>query len=314
MTVLLISPWGDLGGIAEHAAQLVNAVENAGREQVFIDVDSDLHPTHVLQRQDLPPVVVLNYHAAQLSQWHPAHIRDVQAMGSKVVVIYHDTGVPNSQQCLDLYAVADRFIVHEPCEDLPAALYWRMGVPAYSGMPGEWGREHYRRPILGTLGHAFGWKNWPELARLTKAIGWGVLICTPALSPEEEDALRAVTPWLDVRRGLDTHTAIETLHACDATAFVNVCHNTGQSAALLMGIAARKPVFALSTCRQYRALYRDPLGFGTIRWTETFEDLQQQLTHLPLTDRFDSGIVALAEQDSWARLGVRFADLFRSLT
>jgi hypothetical protein len=311
MNVLLVTPYGDLGGIAEHAACLVDAVHQVD-PGIFIEIDPDLHPTHVLQRTDLPPVVVLNYHAAQLSQWHPAHIRDAQALGAFVVVIYHDTGVPNSQQCLDLYAVADRFIIHEPCEDLPDALYWRMGVPAYSGLLGYCGREMLRRPTLGTLGHNFGWKNWPALATLTKTIGWGLLICCPTLEPEEEQALRDRNPWLDVRRGLATSEAIEILHECDATAFMNVCHNTGQSAALLMGIAARKPVFALSTCRQYRALYLDRLGFGTIRWTETFEDLQAQLIHLTLTNRFDSAMVALAEQESWTHLGTKFAHLFRS--
>ena len=315
MNVLLITPWGDHCGIAEHSAQLVEATRAADSDLVY-EIDPDLHPSHVLCRplDGFPKLIVLNYHAALLSQWHASHIKDAQAMGAKVLVIYHDTGIPNTDQCKRLWEVADAFIVHEPgMDDLPGAIYWRMGVPAYSGKTAYYSPMMFARPTLGTIGHNFGWKNWPELAKITRAVGWGFLILTPEMSEADEQALQAINPWLDVRRALPNDEAIETLHACDATAFVNVCANAGQSAAILMGIAARKPVIALSSCRQYRALHDDPVGQRTIRWASTFEDVQDFLRYGYFAGRFDTGIVALAEQESWEHLGRKYADLYREL-
>jgi hypothetical protein len=105
---------------------------------------------------------------------------------------------------------------------------------------------------------------------------------------------------------------VSTLASCDATAFLYVCHNTGQSAALLQGVAARKPVIALKGCRQFRALYDDPIGRTTIRWAETMEDVGAHLRHMRI-QRVDPATVALAEQESWGKVGAKYAGLYRGL-
>jgi hypothetical protein len=224
----------------------------------------------------------------------------MKATSCKVVITWHDSWGENppDQLSQDLCNLADAFIVHEPCVGLDKALYWRMGAPEYSGLDAAVSLQHFQRPILGTIGFNFPWKNWPELARITKRCGWGFLICCPEMS--------------HIRRDLSTSDAISVLHSCDATAFTNVCGNSGQSAAILMGIAARKPVIALETCRQYRGLLADELGNRVINWCNSFEEVAAALTTM-LPGRFDTGIVALAEQESWANLGVKYSALYRSL-
>lgn len=312
LTVQIVTSWGDLCGIAEHSAALIAAVETADAT-IHHAVVADLHPRAVL---DLPPqadLLVLNYQAALLSQWHPAHIHQVQQRGTPVLCIFHDTGVPNSDHCKAIIAAADAAVVHEPFDDLPKdkVRYWRMGVPEVREI-GIRTHDHHDRPILGTIGHDLGHKCWGALFTAAASVGWGGLILTPEMSPAHEAALHQINPWLVIRRGRDRLNALADLSACDATAFTNVCHSTGQSAALLQGIAARQPVIALSTCRQYRALLADPLGATAIHWVPSFPAVAEALTRLPL-GRFDPGIVALATQESWTTLGAKYAHLYREL-
>lgn len=312
--IALVTTWHKACGISEHAAYLKTSVEAADPD-LKIEVVSELHPSEVLERPTLPSVIILNYQAAVLSQWHPEHIREAQAKGSKVLVIWHDSGVPNTDQCKALYAVADRMIVHEPAEDLPEAIYWRMGVPA-----AEWQMRmsetlgYPDQPLLGSIGFPSGWKNYTEIAKIAGRSGWALLLIAPTATAEQVAEWKAVCPDLHVRSDfVPRREALRLLSGCDATAFFYVTNNAGQSGAILQGIAARKPVLALSTCRQFRALYADPLGVRTIQWCGTFEQMEDQL-RLVRIQRVDPGIVALAEQESWARLGVKYAGLIRELS
>jgi hypothetical protein len=72
-------------------------------------------------------------------------------------------------------------------------------------------------------------------------------------------------------------------------------------------------VIALATCRQNRALFLDPIGREAIRWTMNFDEVNWMLRHLAL-GRLDPGSVALAEQDSWQRLGQKYARLYREVS
>lgn len=307
--VLLVTTWGIPCGIAEHSAMLKEAIES--QSNFTHEILTDLHPAAVLDvPRPMPALIVLNYHAALLSQWHPAHIKEAQRRGSKVLVIYHDSGVPNTEQCKALYFVADAFVIHEPAEDLPKARYIRMGVPDWTG---AYQFDTKRRPMLGTIGFPFGWKNYDALARITAECGWDLLLLAPTATKKQEADWKALNPRVSVSTTfLPRELAIEWLAGCDATAFAYVCHNGGQSAAILQGIAARKPVIALKTCRQFRSLYEDPIGRATIRWAETFDDIAAHLRNVRI-QRVDPGIVALAEQESWTRVGQKYIDLYREL-
>jgi len=311
--VLLATTWATTCGIAEHSALLVEAVTAADPAIEILPEPSALDPAWVVE--NLHPGIDLlhvNAQAALHSRWTPDAIRLVQSADCPVLVTWHDTGVPNSDQCKAVVDAADAAVVHEPCDDLPAekTRYWRMGVPDWQPV---YDFETHRRPLLGSIGFPFPWKCFDQLAEVTARAGWDLLLITPTATPEQERQWKTRNPQTSVcSTFLPRHLAVSWLSGCDATAFCYVCHNTGQSGAILQGIAARKPVFALSTCRQFRSLYLDPLGRQAIRWVETFEALEAGLRTVPI-QRVDPATVALAEQESWTRLGVRYAGLYRSL-
>jgi hypothetical protein len=325
--VALVTTWETACGIAEHSAFLKQAVEAADPE-IAITPITDLHPHAILglETPSLKPpfdLVVLNYHAALHSQWTPQAIFDVQVrLKIPVMVIYHDTGVPCNDQCVGIVTAADAAVVHEPCAEFeglrPGVFYWRMGVPAWPGKHHAWGQETFWKtwpdqPVLGSIGFAFPWKNYGTLAEITAAVGWALYLIAPQATTEEIGLWQKLNPATYVYSGfMAREEAIRKLAACDATAFTYTCQNAGQSASILMGIAARKPVFALESCRQFRALYQDPLANKYIRWCTGFEQLQERLPNV-IPGRVDCGIVALAEQDSWPKLGHKFARLWREL-
>lgn len=318
MRVLLVTSEGACG-IAEHSAYLKQAVEAADRSiEVVPDVRS-LDPKwfFTVTHAPFPDVVHLNYHAALHSQWTPEYVKQVREH-IPVVITYHDTGVPNSDHCKSIHAVADAFVVHEPCEDLPGAIYWRQGIPA-AGKRGTAPRES-PVPWLGTVGFPFPWKNYDLLAEATAIAGWGLLLLAPTATREDVDRWRALNPQIIVYpEFLPAWEVVYRLGECDATAFLYNCHNTGTSGAIRQGIAARKPVIAsrfdeyCTSGRQFRDLALDNLAQRVITWINP--DLQQVVDALVTTRiaPLDAGIVALAEQDSWAKLGHKYAQLMRGL-
>lgn len=316
--VLLVTTWGTACGIAEHAAMLTEAIE--AQSPYRHAIETNLHPDAVLSREDLPPLVVLNYHAGLHSQWVPECIPVLQKRrGSKVLVIFHDTGVPNSPLCKSLHDVADAFVVHEPADDLPRAHYVRMGVSAghngkqYLELADTRWKAFHDQPVLGTVGFPFPWKCYDELAKVTKQVGWALLLIAPNATTEQQVRWHELNPATDVLTAFTPREdVVGLLSWCDATAFTYVCHNTGQSGAILQGIAARKPVIALKTCRQFRALLADPLGLAAIQWEETFEGVAWRLRNMPI-QRVDPGIVALAEQESWRGVGRKYIEIYKGL-
>lgn len=328
MKVLLVTTWANACGIAEHSWYLKQHVEAADPTIEVVPCPEGLDPytllypyalLYAVDRTKEPyPIVHLNYQASLHSRWGPEQIEQVRALVGKVVVTYHDTGVPNSEQCKAVIDAANVAIVHEPFDDLPAdkVRYWRMGVPdwvaptVFDQSPGGWCG---RRPILGSIGFPFPWKHYDQLARVTGEIGWALYLIAPHATSEQYEAWKTLNPHLYVRADFVPRIeAISILAGCDATAFTYVTHNTGQSGAILQGIAARKPVVALSTCRQFRALFNDKLGRTAISWCETFEDVKRVLCTTTI-QRCDPAIVAFAEQESWAKLGARYAQLYQEL-
>lgn len=324
--VCLATPWDTACGIAEHSRMLKAAVEAADPGIELLPTPGALNP----HTNDVwgygtcgdVNVLHLNYQAALHARWTPEQVGYARLVWPTLVT-YHDTGVPNSDSCKAVIAAADAAVVHEPFDDLPAEKthYWRMGVPkiedhrwfGYLGASSQ-GMFPGERPYLGTVGFPFPWKCYDELCQVTARVGWGLLLLAPTATEADRQRWTALNPHVVVVSDfLPGDEVIARLRACDATAFTYVCHNTGQSGAILQGIATRKPVIALRTCRQMRALALDPLGECAIHWAETFEDVERLLTWGIPIQRLDPGIVALATQESWVGVGRKYARLYRQL-
>lgn len=290
-------------------------------------------------------IVHLNHHDALHSRWQAEHIETLREQGINVIVTYHDTYsvMPSDAKIRKLQAVASSLIVHEPVADLPA-IYWRQGVPPAAQAPANFAHETYgawtwyppgehtrpgeqrraqfplwkaypQQPVLGTVGFNFPWKNYDHLAQITADCGWALLILST--NATEGDAIRwkRLNPATHVVTGfLDGPTITNWLAGCDATAFYYTCANSGTSGAIRQGIAARKPVIALQTCRQFR----DLTGETAIRWVVSDDDLRRTLSGagdvITTLDRVDLPTAALAHQDSWEALGRQHAQLYRTLT
>ena len=202
--ILLVTSWDVPCGIAEHSAFVKEAVESQADDLCFILQHEGARPSEpeaVIARFETewkagtgPKILHLNYHAALHSRWMPEWIPVFQKRhGVKVVITFHDTGVPNSVLCRTLHDAADAFIVHEPCEDLPRAYYQRMGVPALDSLLPEpiissRGKAYDAQPVLGSIGFPFGWKHYGELARITAEIGWALYLIAPTATDEQVQA------------------------------------------------------------------------------------------------------------------------------
>lgn len=347
MRVLLVTTWGEACGIAEHSRYLIDAVRQAAPEIEIVPDAGSLDPHGPAIAGDFD-ITHFNYHAALHSRWTPEAIRR-HAIGfnRQTVVTYHDTGVPNSDQCKSVIAACDAAVVHEPFDDLPAEKthYWRMGVPAPAVQPYHFGaradwlggdgrpalffKAYRQQPVVGTIGFPFAWKCQLELARTAASVGWGFACVCQTASLDYVAELVAANPDCYIRTDfVPSEEAIQILAACDATAFPYVTHNTGQSGAILQGIAARKPVLAFWTCRQFRSLFEGNFGNEgdpmtrqvrganpkgrAIWWVETFDDIALTLQRLQIGP-VDPGTVALAHRESWANVGKKYAKLFREL-
>lgn len=317
-------------GIAEHSAYLMEAVRAVSPLTTFAATSAKyLDPAEYFRDADsgaLPRshVVHLNYHAALHSRWTSEQIGELHARGRRVLVTYHDSGVPNSLQCKLVCRAADRFVLHESFKDMPTdtGTYCRMGVPAAEDdakffflaaslhRDGIWGRD---QPILGTVGFDFPWKCYDELARITEAAGWGLLLLSPQMTEERQRALAALNPaCVVVSEWTPRREVVSYLTGCSATACTMVCANAGQSASFLQCIAARRSVIALSTCRMMRALYEDPQGREAIWWCENFEEVAGALRNVTL-GHADAGVVALAHQERWTVKAEVYDRLYQEL-
>lgn len=341
MRVLLVTSWDTPCGIAEHSKCLIEAVKEA-------DLGITLHP----QAEALDPEAVrlvvtqspryydaihLNHHDALHSRWTPQHVEQLRAQGMPVVVTYHDSRerLEDCPKLAAMAAVASATVVHEPVKGLDA-IYWRQGVPAparrsaiYGGAVAAWigdgwldgkGLLHQgawkafpQQPVLGTIGFNFPWKNYDALARLTGEEGWALVLLANNATPDDAARWKALnSSILVVPEFLDQGLVLNYLAGCDATVFYYTCANTGTSGAIRQGIAARKPVLAFQGCRQFRDLQTDRLGSRAVQWFGDEGRLRTLLqTIIPL--HLDPLVHALAEQDSWKRLGEKYVELYRRL-
>lgn len=352
MRVLLVTSWGNSCGIAEYAQLLKEGVESVpqGDGIEIIPSAEALDPGYVFgnwtrwRDYDRRPIdlVHLNHHDALHSRWDAELVKrlvsgeNVGQACAPVLLTYHDTRekLEDCPKLKAMHEVCSSTVVHEPVEGLKA-IYWRQGVPRSEGVwqlgearfnhGGKASREcfksHFQQPVLGSVGFNFPWKNFERLAEETGKAGWGLLLIAHDATLEHEAYWRALNPysWI-IREFLPQSEVVCRLAACDATAFMYECANTGTSAAIRQGIAARKPVIAFSTCRQFRDLLQldyngDPdrgLIKSGIRWCEHWDDFPQAL-QLVRPGPWDPGITALAHADSWQQLGRNYAQLYRTL-
>jgi hypothetical protein len=260
----------------------------------------------------------LNYHRGLHSRWTPEEVARHKSGSRRILITMHDTfgEAPPDPLCQQLHDLADVFVVHEPCEGLSKQVLIRQGVPDWSGVlqyelefrRNRWGA----RPILGTVGFNFPWKNFDRLAEVTVDCGWAYLVCSNNATDDDEKRWMAANPYTLVIRGFQpTKTLVSYLAGCDATCFAYECANSGTSGAIRLGLAARKPLLAFHACRQFRDLWEDRDSADTIRWCD-FKTLPYNLRTVPIL-RVDPSIVYLAERDSWVRQGQKYAALFRGL-
>ena len=327
--VLAVSSWGTACGIAEHTKLVSSAVASADSEiAVWTPGSETLDPevtmrlvtqgAHPVQSDARAQVIWLNHHDGLHSRWERNHIINLQARGVKVLVTYHDTlADQNSAKAHMTHRWADAMIVHEPVADLPRAVYLRQGVPALRGVYqtnytdlGGW-----PRPVLGTTGFDFPWKNYTRLAALTAEIGWGFMLLSNNITPRIPE-LRTINPHLLVYDGFrPTDEIVSRLAGCTATAFMYECANTGTSGAIRLGIAARKPVYALGTCRQFRDLLlaeQQSDEGQLINWVYNWETLRRLLVQSWPVD-CDPAMVYLAEHDSLDKVGEAYAQIIHGL-
>lgn len=333
LRVLLVTSWGTPCGIAEHSALLKASVEGADPTIEVLPSAAALDPAALRSIEGID-LVHLNHHDGLHSRWTAEYVQQLRAQGVPVVVTYHDTRerLADCPKLESFAQQADATIIHEPIDLIRSYSrlhYWRQGVPAAAVNPVEyhatWQRNSQaagwtyfheacikafpQQPVLGTVGFNFPWKNYDRLAQLTGEEGWALVILSHNATVEEEARWRASNPSiLVVRTFLPQDATVNYLAGCDATAFMYECANTGTSGAIRQGIAARKPVIALSTCRQFR----DLLAIDAIDWVHDWSELRV-LLHGMVPTRVDPQIHALAEQDSWTRLGAKYAQLYRQV-
>lgn len=312
-------------------------------------LDADLVVREYLLPQGFtsdPPrdyLIHLNHHDALHSRWTPEHVRRItQDHGIPVLVTYHDTTADPSptSKLAQLAQVASSVVVHEPLhpESGIKAIYWRQPVPAPAHDPADYSIPYWRdgrgilhdgrwmggtdyvdyfkacpqQPVLGTVGFDFPWKNFDRLAALTHDLGWAFVCLSNNMTAERVAEIKSRNPHSLVVTGyLPTQVIVNYLAGCDATAFPYECANTGTSGAIRLGIAALKPLFAFSGCRQFRDLYEDGAGHG-ITWVTGWEAFRVELA------RQYQGYVCpqirqIAHRDSWYEAGYNYANLYRML-
>lgn len=326
-------------GIAEHTEMLGAALPGDlswRRNPDWLDPAMFWRDLSELQQWQGPQVVWLNYHAGLHSRWTFEEILRLRHV-FPVLVTYHDTGVPNSEQCKSVRLatmvestsnVVPRpplqpatFIIHEPADDLPGAHYIRQGILPLLDYRANYDLDRWharigRRPLVGTVGFPFPWKNYDLLCQASAQAGWATLLLAPTATPADVARWQALNPaTLVVPDFIPAETVVRDLARCDATAFLYNCHNTGTSGAIRMGVAARQPVLALASCRQFRDLEGDDLGARAIRWIHdgSVDGVAQALEQVPIGGRIDARVHRLAERDSWTSVADQYAEIIRKL-
>lgn len=273
-------------------------------------------------------VIWLNHHAALHASWRENEVVDARAFtGLPIVVTQHDTfeelAIMEERGFPSFWKVADGLVVHEQVDGLTYAKwlhirYLRQGVlpPAEKPMMIS---EQLGRPVVGTVGFPFPWKNFDMLIRAAATAGWVPLLIAPGIDEAEASRLQTLaldygSPLLLIKHWIDREAVVTALTGCDATAFLYTNGNSGTSGAIRLGLAARKPLIALTGCRQFRDLWDetaiDWVGDGADGVRIRLGLIARQLLQVS-PPRSGTRIAALAERDSWAAQALEYLRLFQ---
>jgi glycosyltransferase involved in cell wall biosynthesis len=341
LKVLLVTSWNTPCGIAEYARLLKESAEKADPRIAILPDSESLDPAACFSRLAWSntgrndggryDVVHLNHHDGLHSRWQAGQVQEITETGVPVLVTYHDTRerLVDCHKLNQLIDVASSVVVHEPVEGAHV-IYWRQGVPAAATMPARYSRVHGmadwingegvfqagawkaypQQPVLGTVGFNFPWKNYDKLAQVTGEEGWALVILSNNATPEDEARWKSMNSSILVVSGFQPQeVVVNYLAGCDATAFMYECANTGTSGAIRQGLAARKPVIAYGTCRQFRDLWGETCG---VFWVPTWDGFRHILSYMQPA-AWDAPVSAWAHAESWDQLGRKYAKLYRML-
>jgi hypothetical protein len=289
INVLLVTSPNEQCGIREYGAMLTESVM---RHKISIVEEPPDSNTMIIPTGT--HIVHVNHHAALHSSWQHEHIDLLHEDGFKVVVTQHDTyetfAIMRDRGFTD-FTNADALIVHEPITGLtgrPNVHFFRQGVPAPQPPI-----AHPHHPVIGTFGFPFPWKRFELLNKAADEAGWTTMV------------LDSTAQWMPRKK------VIQMLSGCDATAFLHNTAGSGTSAAIRMGIAARKPLIA-TPCRQMRDLNMDDLGWSAVWWATEKDEIVVALEHFEDDpELFADEINALADRDSWTNLGEKYAGIYK---
>lgn len=288
MRVLLVTSSREHCGIHEYGAMLTEAMRKTHPDvelwSVGPDADAAVAFVDSLSGTSAAfDLVHVNHQAALHSSWTVEHLAGIRGVFCPVVVTHHDTfenlKILAERAYSFFLGIADHVVIHEPIEGLLDGDPWtylRQPVPA-AEKPLPRPRE-----TVGSIGFDFPWKNFQKLRDIADRAGWRTCI------------FGGDKDWVSRRE------AVARLSGCSATAFLYETGNSGTSAAIRLGLAARMPVIAFK-CRQFRDLYEAPVG-DAILWAagdrhvfRILKDLEDPEYWCAAADE----VRELAELDSW---------------
>lgn len=345
--VLLVTSNRAECGIREYGRSLIEAMRDVGKEVEihefpYPDADDFGATNPAMPKVDFD-VLHLNHHAALHASWTPEFLSwlkrgreeddvpdSVRRPNWGIVVTQHDTFEKHSTMLARGYPdfrCADALVIHEEVEGLRGKV--RMGshlqaLGATAGLPNVfllhqpipplkalWGKRYSSKYQLyvGSVGFPFPWKNYPLLCKVAKEAGWGVYIHAPRITSDQVLELQAAHPDVEIEpRWLPRDEVVQRLHDwCDVTAFLYQTGNSGTSAAIRTGIAARRPVLAFQ-CRQFR----DLMERDEVWWLQDAEDLHTVLKAMEKEEvrkKREGAIRRLADEQSWEKA----ADVYRMI-
>lgn len=230
MNLLLISNNAEKCGIAEYGRDLAREL---GRWYGVIQTDG-------VSPWGWPwelPIIIVNWHNGVLDVT-PKNIKAWQKLGSKVVVILHNSweGVELGDENKDILRVADLVVAHEPMQFRPEPkrfAYIKHGAPVLKSRP------EVNWFMIGTGGVQTSWKRFDVVQKAA------------ALS---DGRLGTIVDWGPKER------VVETLAMCGLNIFwhqpLTVAEQLGQSGSVLMGVAAGRPMI-ISRNRKFRVLLEE---------------------------------------------------------
>lgn len=315
MRVLLVTSDRDRCGIREWGRMLIPELEALG-----VVVDEYPDPDYMALERQLGKLaaydlVHVNHHAALHSSWTAERVALLQTFGVRVVVTQHDT-FETLQVMLERgfpdFRCAGALVTHELVEGLEYDREGRRSRVYYvqQGVPDAPPATTPSARVLGLFGFDFPHKNFDLAFRVAAEAGWAPLLISAGITPERQAELRAIHPQAVIVDAYPPQEeVVARLASCTATAFLATGGNSGTSATIRTGLAARRPLVAFK-CRQFRDLY-DTDG---IWWANGEEDLREflEMVEDPAIQEVQTArIRRLADSLSWGLVARKYLDIYK---